>query len=69
MHKGDILLSYTDGVTEAMNADKNLFSENRLKRFLQNGNGQVTVEKLVKALVGDVWHCSALPRAWQILPA
>ena len=26
LHKGDILLSYTDGVTEAINADKNLFS-------------------------------------------
>ena len=44
LHKGDIVLTYTDGVTEAMNADKNLFSENRLERVLQNGNRQVTVE-------------------------
>jgi len=54
LHKGDIVLTYTDGVTEAMNADKNLFSKNRLERVLQNGNGQVTLEKLVKSLVSEV---------------
>lgn len=54
LHKGDIVLTYTDGVTEAMDPDGNLFSEERLKKLLHNGNGQVTLAKLVKSLVSEV---------------
>ncbi|MCZ6521351.1 MAG: PP2C family protein-serine/threonine phosphatase [Bacteroidetes bacterium] len=52
--RGDIVLTYTDGVTEAMDPDGNLFSEERLKKVLHNGNGQVTLGKLVKSLVSEV---------------
>jgi sigma-B regulation protein RsbU (phosphoserine phosphatase) len=34
MEPGDLLLLYTDGVTEAMDVDDRLFSENRLQRLL-----------------------------------
>lgn len=33
---GDILYLYTDGVTEAVNADKNFFSEKRLLGVCNN---------------------------------
>lgn len=38
MQKGDILFLYTDGVTEAMNADGRLYGENRLLKVLSFGS-------------------------------
>ncbi|MBR4627008.1 MAG: SpoIIE family protein phosphatase [Ruminococcus sp.] len=37
LHKGDILYLYTDGVTEAMNKDEELYGETRLKEQLSFG--------------------------------
>jgi Amt family ammonium transporter len=38
MEPGDLLFLYSDGVTEAMDAKKRLFSEDRLKELLHAGN-------------------------------
>jgi sigma-B regulation protein RsbU (phosphoserine phosphatase) len=48
---GDQLVLYTDGVTEAMDKDNQLFSENRLETILHSVNGlnsKAVIEKVVK---------------------
>ena len=48
---GDHLVMYTDGVTEAMDKDDQLFSESRLETTLQSLNGQSSkgvIERVVK---------------------
>jgi sigma-B regulation protein RsbU (phosphoserine phosphatase) len=49
----DIVVTYTDGVTEAMDPEGNLFSEDRLKQFLQTSGG-ATLEQLVDGVVGEI---------------
>ncbi len=49
----DILFLYTDGVTEAMNAENTLFSDERLAGLLEGMDG-VTAEKAVKDTVASV---------------
>ncbi len=53
LQPGDMLIAYSDGVTEAMNADKEQFGENRLldliKRNLDN-SAKGLVEQIVKAI-------------------
>jgi serine phosphatase RsbU (regulator of sigma subunit) len=34
LHKGDVLAFYTDGITEAMDADNELFGDTRLSRLI-----------------------------------
>jgi sigma-B regulation protein RsbU (phosphoserine phosphatase) len=36
MQSGDVLILYTDGVTEAMDSDRNLFEEERLRNLLES---------------------------------
>jgi sigma-B regulation protein RsbU (phosphoserine phosphatase) len=43
---GDLLLLYTDGVSEAMNSAEEEFGENRLRSFLGRYDGQVPAEAL-----------------------
>ena len=38
LQKGDVLFLYTDGVTEAMDADENMYGERRLKKLLSFGD-------------------------------
>jgi sigma-B regulation protein RsbU (phosphoserine phosphatase) len=53
MNPGDTLFFYTDGVSEAMNAESDEFSEARLKKSLQNGNGS-SLKGLVQGVIRDV---------------
>ena len=55
---GDRLVLYTDGVTEAMDKDDQLFSESRMEETLQGVNGQSS-EEVIKRVVKDVHHFSA----------
>ena len=51
--KGDLLLLYTDGVTEAMNEHKELFGERRLLElvsYLARKNGDMDAKSVVKAV-------------------
>lgn len=51
--RGDVILFYTDGVTEATDAHEKLFGEERLQKVLEtNGNG--TARHLLRALNEEV---------------
>lgn len=54
LKSGDLVFTYTDGVTEAMNPERTLFTEDRLRGLLQNGNGESSAEELVKLVVKEV---------------
>ena len=50
---GDVLFLYTDGVTEAMNEDGAMYSEERLRETL-NAQGEKTAKELLAAVQKDV---------------
>jgi sigma-B regulation protein RsbU (phosphoserine phosphatase) len=50
---GDLLFTYTDGITEAMDEDQNLYDEDRLVKVLEALESG-SAEESVKASVGDV---------------
>ena len=47
MTKGDIVFLYTDGVTEAENVEKKLYSNERLEEFLNGTDKNLTLEELL----------------------
>jgi sigma-B regulation protein RsbU (phosphoserine phosphatase) len=53
LQKGDALFLYTDGVTEAMDKEEELFSEERLIRELVPLNGK-PLKEIVSAIMGNV---------------
>lgn len=53
LEPGDTLYMYTDGVTEATNAENELFSDNRLKDVL-NKNKDLNLEKLLYIVKNEV---------------
>jgi sigma-B regulation protein RsbU (phosphoserine phosphatase) len=53
LHPGDLLVAFTDGVTEALNAEGEEFGEQRLKDFLIRATGK-TAEEISSSLVGSI---------------
>jgi phosphoserine phosphatase RsbU/P len=49
LEKGDYLVIYTDGVSEAVNVQTEMFEEERLRQMLENFKGQ-TVEELAQTI-------------------
>ena len=47
MSKGDVLYMYTDGVTEAENVEKELYSNERLEEFLNGTDKNLPLDKLL----------------------
>lgn len=56
--KGDTLIVYSDGVTEAMDRNQALFSEERLLKSLQSISGHHP-DELLKKILTDVHHHAA----------
>ncbi len=52
-HPGDILVSFSDGVTEAMNRDREQFGEDRLIELIRK-NGCLTASRVIEEIVGAV---------------
>ena len=55
LRPGDALLLYTDGVTEAMNLSRTLYSDERLEQFLGT-NLSSAPSQLIADLISDVRH-------------
>jgi sigma-B regulation protein RsbU (phosphoserine phosphatase) len=58
MEPGDVLVLYSDGVTEAMNDEDEEFGEDRLTAFLTE-NRAMDPERLVESLIHAVHEFSA----------
>jgi sigma-B regulation protein RsbU (phosphoserine phosphatase) len=58
LRAGEGLFLYTDGVTEAMDENENLFSEHRLEEFLGRVGGS-SVAEIIRRAVGEVKDFSA----------
>jgi sigma-B regulation protein RsbU (phosphoserine phosphatase) len=54
---GDVLFTYTDGVTEAMNETNELYSEKRLINFMSTLK-LASVEHIVKSIMEDIYRFS-----------
>jgi len=59
LHTGDVMVFYTDGITEAMNTDSDLFGDTRLSRIVEE-HGHLDSSELrerilreIEAFVGD----------------
>jgi hypothetical protein len=54
LRRGDTLVFYTDGVTEAMNAAREQFGEERLLRTLARLRGEGTARAMLDGLLGEI---------------
>ncbi len=52
LEPGDLLIAYTDGITEALNAEQQLYGRQRLKECIAGASGEVV--STVKAIISDV---------------
>jgi phosphoserine phosphatase RsbU/P len=50
---GDVLVAYTDGITEAENAHGELWGEQRLESLLRSCRGE-TPEQIIQRILGEV---------------
>ncbi len=53
LHSGDIVVLYTDGMTEAINGDKEEFGEERLASLL-DGYAELSAQEMCEKLIEDV---------------
>ena len=54
LEHGDLIFMYTDGVNEAMNAEKEEYTSERLLNFMNKTDCNVELTELLKAVKGDV---------------
>lgn len=55
LEQGAILIMYTDGVTESLDARENLYTELRFRDFLNSGSpGAASAQAIVNAILGEV---------------
>ncbi len=54
LQEGELVVLYTDGVSEAMNQNEDLYTEDRVREFVKNGSSNAA--ELGKALLADVRH-------------
>jgi phosphoserine phosphatase RsbU/P len=53
LHSGDVLLAFTDGVTEALNASEEEFGEERLKNLVQ-GLAHLPVQEMTARISQEI---------------
>jgi sigma-B regulation protein RsbU (phosphoserine phosphatase) len=53
LHRGDVLMLFTDGITEAMNAESDLFGEERLAKLVGE-HGHLPAEELRERILRDI---------------
>jgi len=53
LHRGDVIALYTDGITEAMNADSDLFGEARLSRLIAE-HGRLEAADLRERILREI---------------
>jgi sigma-B regulation protein RsbU (phosphoserine phosphatase) len=53
LNRGDVFVLYTDGVTEAMDADQELFGESRLRRIVEE-HGHLRSAELRERILREV---------------
>jgi len=53
LNRGDVLVLYTDGLTEAMNADSRQFGEQALAEVIRR-NRDASAQALINAIIGDL---------------
>ena len=53
LQPGDVLFMYTDGVTEAMNNQLNLFSDDRLKKELIK-SGSKSIQEIISDVMREI---------------
>ena len=53
LHRGDVMVFYTDGITEAMNADNDLFGDLRLSRIVEE-HGHLDSDELRERILREI---------------
>jgi sigma-B regulation protein RsbU (phosphoserine phosphatase) len=53
LNRGDVFVLYTDGVTEAMDADQELFGESRLRRIVEE-HGHLRSAELRERILREI---------------
>ena len=53
MNPGDVVVMYTDGVTEAVNSDNEMFGEDRLEELIKR-NGSLSAEQIKQRILDEV---------------
>ncbi len=56
---GDIFLFFTDGIAETLNARRDLFGDERLRKRLRAVSGDRSAREIRDTLLGDVWSFKA----------
>ena len=60
LHTGDVMVFYTDGITEAMNNDSDLFGDSRLSRIVEE-HGHLDSSELRERILREIQRSSAPP--------
>ncbi|HXF90550.1 MAG TPA: SpoIIE family protein phosphatase, partial [Candidatus Nitrosotenuis sp.] len=53
LHSGDVVILFTDGVSEAMDVNGNDYTEERLERFVQTLGG-LSAQKIITAIKNEI---------------
>jgi sigma-B regulation protein RsbU (phosphoserine phosphatase) len=59
LQPGDTILEYTDGVTEAMSFQGDMFGQRRIEEALARGGGRLSADALLQSVRDAVWDFAA----------
>jgi sigma-B regulation protein RsbU (phosphoserine phosphatase) len=64
LQSGDLLLFYTDGLTDAMNAAQESFGHERLENSLRRLPAELNAEEIVQALLREIFEFTGAMRQY-----